>query len=71
MLERADVETQCADWEEVRWKQAVEHMNEDHRDATCLYATNLCGNADGDWQITGLDPDGIDMALGDDHRRCV
>lgn len=73
VLERADVETQCADWEEWYAMEAgaVEHMNEDHRDATCLYATNLCGGTDGDWQITGLDPDGIDMALGDDHRRYV
>ena len=71
MLERADLETQCGDW--AGWHAmeaaAVEHMNQDHEEATCLYATALCGGADGNWQITGLDPDGIDMALGDDHRR--
>ena len=73
VLERADLETKCVDWEEWHSMEAgaVEHMNEDHRDATCLYATKLCGGTDGDWQITGLDPDGIDMALGDDHRRYV
>ena len=70
-LERADLETQCGDW--AGWHAieagAVEHMNEDHREATRLYATAFCGGADGNWRITGLDPDGIDMALGDDHRR--
>lgn len=44
---------------------AVEHMNEDHMDANALYATKLLGAADGAWRITGLDPDGADLALGD------
>lgn len=44
---------------------AVAHMNEDHTDATALYATKLLGAADGAWRITGLDPDGADLALGD------
>lgn len=44
---------------------AVAHMNEDHMDANALYATKLLGAADGAWQITGLDPDGADLALGD------
>lgn len=48
---------------------AVEHMNEDHRDATELYATRLCGAPSGTWRITGVDPEGVDMACGDDHRR--
>ncbi|MEM8984080.1 MAG: DUF2470 domain-containing protein [Pseudomonadota bacterium] len=48
---------------------AVEHMNDDHTDANALYATVFCGAPDGDWRITGLDPDGLDLACGDDHRR--
>lgn len=48
---------------------AVEHMNEDHMDANALYATKLLGAADGAWRITGLDPDGADLALGDSTLR--
>jgi putative heme iron utilization protein len=44
---------------------AVAHMNEDHMEANALYATKLLGGADGAWRITGLDPDGADLALGD------
>ena len=40
---------------------AVEHMNEDHRDAMNLYATRLLGVESADWRCTGCDPDGIDM----------
>jgi putative heme iron utilization protein len=40
---------------------AVEHMNEDHRDAMNLYATRLLGAETADWTCTGCDPDGIDM----------
>ena len=44
---------------------AVEHMNEDHRDAMGLYATRLLGAAPADWHCTGCDPDGMDMQAGD------
>ena len=59
---------------------AVAHMNEDHADALALYATRLAGaGEDGDgastpdgesvpggaWRITGLDPEGLDLACGD------
>ena len=40
---------------------AVEHMNEDHRDAIHLYATKLLSADLADWRCTGCDPDGIDM----------
>src|ERR1700749_561537 len=40
---------------------AVEHMNEDHRDAMNLYATKLLGAGNADWRCTGCDPDGMDM----------
>lgn len=41
----------------------VEHMNEDHADAVRLYATALLGAPDGDWRVTGCDPEGLDLAL--------
>ncbi len=44
---------------------AIEHMNADHADAVRLYATKLLGEADGAWRVTGVDPDGLDLALGD------
>jgi heme iron utilization protein len=46
-------------------ESAIEHMNTDHPDAVRLYATKLCGEVDGAWEVTGVDPDGLDLALGD------
>jgi putative heme iron utilization protein len=40
-------------------------MNDDHADAVRLYATKLLGEDDGSWRISGLDPDGADLAAGD------
>ncbi len=40
---------------------AIEHMNEDHREAMNLYATRLLGADAADWACTGCDPDGMDM----------
>lgn len=39
----------------------VEHMNADHADAVGLYATKLLGRPAGDWKMTGVDPEGIDL----------
>lgn len=53
----------------------VAHMNEDHADAVRLYATSLLGAPDADWRVTGLDPEGFDLAAatpqGDMGRRLV
>lgn len=46
-------------------ESAIGHMNTDHADAVRLYATGLLGQADGPWSVTGIDPDGVDLALGD------
>ena len=46
-------------------ESAVEHMNADHADAVRLYATKLLDEVDGAWRVTGVDPDGLDLALGD------
>jgi heme iron utilization protein len=43
---------------------AVEHMNEDHREAMNLYATKLLGADSADWTCTGCDPGGLDMQAG-------
>ena len=44
---------------------AVAHMNEDHAEAVRLYAGRLLDGRDGPWRVTGMDPDGLDMMLGD------
>lgn len=44
---------------------AIAHMNEDHAEAVRLYATRLLGAPDGKWRLTGIDPDGLDLALAD------
>ena len=43
---------------------AVEHMNEDHREAMNLYATKLLGAQSADWRCIGCDPEGLDMQAG-------
>ncbi|PZO77938.1 MAG: pyridoxamine 5'-phosphate oxidase [Mesorhizobium amorphae] len=48
---------------------AIRHMNADHRDAVALYATELAKQEPGAWTITGLDLDGMDLALGDKAAR--
>jgi heme iron utilization protein len=40
---------------------AIEHMNQDHRDAMNVYATKLLGAEAADWRCTGCDPEGMDM----------
>lgn len=70
-LKRADLLVDLENWEAWHLMEhgAVEHMNDDHADATALYATVLCNQPTGDWRITGLDPEGIDMACGEFHER--
>lgn len=45
------------------------HMNEDHAEAVRLYATRLAGKRDAAWIMIGCDPDGIDLAAGDEIAR--
>lgn len=44
---------------------AVAHMNADHADAVELYARAFCKADAGDWVLTGLDPEGLDLMQGD------
>lgn len=46
-------------------ESAIAHMNNDHADAVRLYATKLLGAQDGRWRLTGIDPDGLDLACRD------
>lgn len=46
-------------------QSAVEHMNADHADSVALYATKRLGATAGPWRVTGVDPEGLDLALGD------
>ncbi len=43
----------------------LEHMNDDHADAVSLYAEKLARQPAGNWILTGIDPEGIDLAAGD------
>lgn len=55
-----------ADWQELapRHDDIVAHMNQDHADTLALYATCLLEQPAGDWRLTGIDPDGCDLAAG-------
>ncbi len=70
-LKAADVLTDVSGAENLieAEESAVAHMNADHADAVRLYATKLCGAQDRtsrkSWRITGIDPEGLDLARGD------
>ncbi len=70
-LSASDVLTEMAGMDGLKAAEAgaVEHMNADHADAVELYATAFCDGPPGPWSMTGLDPEGIDLVLGDDVRR--
>lgn len=48
---------------------ALDHMNADHADAVENYAVAFAGAERGTWALAGIDPEGIDLAKGDDARR--
>src|SRR5690348_12028995 len=66
-LKAADVLTDLAGADEMVAAEegAVAHMNADHAEAVRLYATKLLGAREGPWRATGIDPDGLDLMLGD------
>jgi len=68
-LEAADMAPR-ADWRALEQGEAaaVAHMNADHADAVNHYA-RISGARGGDWRLTGLDPEGADLACGDEVRR--
>ncbi len=52
-------------------RDAIKHMNADHRDAIQLYAAVLARAGRGEWRASGLDPEGIDLVCGDRTARVV
>lgn len=50
-------------------ENAVAHMNSDHADAVAAIAVKLCGSPEGSWQVASIDPDGMEIVLGDELRR--
>jgi putative heme iron utilization protein len=50
-------------------QSAVAHMNADHRDAVAIYARAFARAPDGDWTLTGIDSEGMDLVCGEDARR--
>lgn len=46
-------------------QSALGHMNADHADAIASYAAHFAKAPAGSWRLTGIDPDGIDLADGD------
>lgn len=63
----ADVTTDLAGAEALvaAEESALAHMSQDHAGTAALYATALAGEAPGSWRVTGIDPDGLDLAAGD------
>jgi len=50
--------------------EILEHMNEDHADAVAAIARGLGGQGtDGPWRMVGVDPDGADLASGEEVLR--
>jgi putative heme iron utilization protein len=41
--------------------EIIEHMNLDHSDAIAYYARGLLGRSGTGWQMTGVDPEGVDL----------
>jgi heme iron utilization protein len=66
-LKAADVMTDMSGAEDLIEAEpgAIAHMNDDHAEAVQLYATKLLGAEASNWRLTGIDPDGLDLASGD------
>lgn len=67
LLERDDIIAENAVNEqfETREQSAIEHMNEDHRDAIAVYAQHFAKAKGDGWMVTGFDSEGMDLASGD------
>lgn len=59
------------DWSQLAETEAaaVEHMNADHAEAVAHYARISGAKEGGDWRLTAIDPEGADLACGDEVRR--
>jgi len=65
-LAAADLLTDIAGAEDLiaAEESALAHMNQDHAEAVRLYACKLLDAEEGPWRLSGLDPEGLDLALG-------
>ena len=72
-LKAADVLTDISGAAELLEAEAgaIAHMNADHAEAVRLYATKLLGAPQAAWRLTGIDPEGLDLASGDATLRLV
>jgi len=52
-------------------QSALDHMNSDHREAIAIYASHFGKLTDGAWTLSGFDPEGMDLAAGDETGRVV
>lgn len=70
-LATGDLATELAGADELLAAEAeiIAHMNGDHGDAVRLYATRLAGRRDGPWRMVSCDPDGFEIAAGDEMAR--
>jgi len=50
-------------------RDILDHMNSEHAQALTLCAHNLIGRPGLDWRLTGIDPEGIDLARNDADAR--
>ena len=50
-------------------RRAVDHMNDDHLDAVTHYATGHLGQEAGEWRLSSLDMEGLDLVAGDRFAR--
>jgi putative heme iron utilization protein len=49
--------------------EIVSHMNNDHAEAIDLFARHLLGRQATGWQMTGIDPEGLDLRCGGETAR--
>jgi putative heme iron utilization protein len=49
--------------------EILDHMNRDHAEAIELYARHLLGRRAAGWQMTGIDPEGLDLRCGGETAR--
>lgn len=50
-------------------EDALAHLNADHSEALGLYARTVEGRSGGRWRAVALDPEGLDLAYGDQNVR--
>lgn len=70
-LSAEDLSTNCDGCDELIELETgfLKHMNNDHSDSVAHFATQLLGEPDGDWRLTGIDPEGMDLMSEQISRR--